>query len=154
MPNPPIAYAPTLQEQWQMRKQQQQQQQQPQSVIRSVPFSGGGNVSSQFTQPQFYPIQVQQQQQQQGVNSNSKRGNEIIIPVQIERSDESNRNRLNDQPPSPRYTGASFPSRSFQALRMMTGEDPFTTFPSSSNFFTPMESPFNTGFVGGASGNY
>lgn len=152
VPNPPIAYAPTLQEQWMMRKQQQQQQQQPQmKVNREVTFApstfNGASSSNYMNSPQVsYPNQV--------VNSiqNTNRSGEIIIPVQIERSDGR---KNNEEPASPRYTGASFPSRSFQALRMMTGEEAFPSFPSS-NFFTPMESQFisPTGFVGGATGKY
>lgn len=160
VPNPPSVYAPTLQEQWMAKKRQQQQQAggQPagQSSVgqaraappppqRQISASGQGYYPSQ--QYQQSPSEQQSQLFQRQTSSGARSG-EVIIPVRVEQRN-SNPSQgsqgaygnssqgmsqswtgFQDQPPSPRYTGSAFPSKAFQAVRLLTGEDPFFSSPS------------------------
>lgn len=166
VPNPPV-YMPTLQEQWMAKKMAKQQQQQgsaprpaPPPPQRQVSSSGQGSF---YPQPQYTQTPAEQTNQlfqrqvsSSSASSSSRTNQEVIIPVRVEPRDGNSGNRnvdggqgswpghsFADQPPSPRYTGAAFPSKAFQAVRLLTGEDPFFStpnnfsLPSSYNSFTP-----------------
>lgn len=149
---------PTLQEQWLAKKMAKEQQQQqvapprpaPPAPQRQVSSSGGAGF---YPQPQYQQSPSDQQSQLFQRQTSSSSRSEVIIPVHVEgradnagagARDNNNWGAFQDAPPSPRYTGAAFPSKAFQAVRLLTGEDPFF---SSPNTFSP-SSYNNGGFTG------